>query len=177
MRPDFSRVVWRGGRRGSRTCHAYTAENRFGAGEQSVGECEKAEETYLALLRCRCFFLRVDADVMEAVRGPAQGGAMEVCEPSTLHFVPNYGDQFWPASRVLVESSNGKQKVLKGIQSVVFRGRAEERGRLGRQYSRMTCESQVRLGFRSGRVLSRLATEGRENYTLTARQENIVLTH
>jgi hypothetical protein len=54
----------------------------------------------------------VYADVGEAVFGPADGGAMEVCESSSFHFVSDDGDVLWESACELVEAGDGEEKVL-----------------------------------------------------------------
>ena len=52
---------------------------------------------------------------MEALRGPAQRGAVQLREPPPLHLVPDDGDERGPAAGVLVEAREREEQVLEGV--------------------------------------------------------------
>ena len=70
--------------------------------------------------------LRVDADVLEPVRGPAQRGAVQVGEPAALHLVADDGDLGRPPAGVLVEAREGEEQVLVRVERVIFGRRAQK---------------------------------------------------
>ena len=117
--------------------------------------------------------LDVDADVGEAVFGPAYGGAMQVREPSSLHLVPDDGDVLRELARELAEAGDGEEEVLERVERVVLGRRTARQGECvsvqQRRWARVGCLvgevlGKPEVGFclcRGGR-LARLATGGRD---------------
>ena len=100
--------------------------SQFGVSGSSRAETD----TDLASLRLEALglCLDVDADVGEAVFGPADGGAMEVREPPSLHLVPDDGDVLRELARELAEAGDGEEEVLERVERVVFGRRTVREG-------------------------------------------------
>jgi hypothetical protein len=71
-------------------------------------------DTDLAFLGLETLVVQADvyADVGEAVFGPADGGAVEICESWSFHFVSDDGDVLWESACELVEAGDGEEEVL-----------------------------------------------------------------
>lgn len=78
--------------------------------------------TDLAFVRLETLGFREDvyADVGEAVLGPADGCAVEICESASFHFVADDGDVVWESACELVEAGDGEEEVLERVEGVVF---------------------------------------------------------
>lgn len=100
----------------------------------------------------------VDPDVAEPVLGPAQRGAVQLCEPPALELVADDGDPGRVPAGVLVEAGDAEEQVLERVERVVFCRHAVEGllVRLGKETARLR-EAQVGLGFGGGGGLLCLA--------------------